>query len=33
MKIYEASSDETEITSIKFKNNTDEDTIIDYHIL
>lgn len=32
-KIYEVSSDETKITSIKFKNGADEDTIIDYHIL
>lgn len=33
MKIYEAGSDETKITSIIFKNGADEDTIIDYHIL
>ena len=33
MKIYEAGSDETKITSIVFKNGADEDTIIDYHIL
>ena len=32
-KIYEVSSDDTRITSIKFKNGADEDTIIDYHIL
>ena len=32
-KIYEVSSDETKITSIFFKNDVDEDTIIDYHIL
>lgn len=32
-KIYEVSSDDTRITSIKFRNGADEDTIIDYHIL
>lgn len=32
-KIYEASSDNTKITSILFKSGADEDTIIDYHII